>query len=83
MKTYVESKLPKVIEDNIKEDKNFVTIVLSEQETYWVYHEDNKCHPFMIDLLKKKIEKVSRRYEKPIKVFDNDGKKIKVNILYT
>lgn len=81
MKTYVESKLPKFVEEQIKENNDFVSIVLTEQETYWVYNEDNGCHPFMVGLIKKKLQKVSSRYEKPVKVFDSDGKQIKVDKL--
>ena len=81
MKTYIKRQ-PFELEEGVHdEDKDFVSLVLSEKESYWVYHEENACYPFMVGLIKKKIEKVSRKYEKPINVFDNEGILLKIDNL--
>jgi hypothetical protein len=77
MKTYVK-KQPFKVADEVS---NFISIVLSEQETYWVYHDDNKCYPFMIGLIKKNIEKIKKKYNQPIKLFTNEGVIVKLNNL--
>ena len=73
MKTYVKNAPFSTEQNNDK----YISLVLSEKETFWVYAEDNACYPFMHDLLEQKIEKVKSRYKKTIKVFDNNGKVIK------
>lgn len=70
MKTYVK-RIP--FPEGVSDQEEFVSLVLSEQETFWVYAEDNPCYPFMHGLMEKKIKEAQKRYKKPVRVFDTHG----------
>ena len=74
MKTYVKRN---PFPEGITEEEDCVSLVLSEQETYWAYAEDNVCYPYMHGLIDKKIDEVKDRYDKPVKVYDINGAVIK------
>ncbi len=70
MKTYVK-KVP--FPEHSTEAGEFVSLTLSEEETFWVYAEDHTCHPYMMGLINKKLLEAHKRYKKPVRVFDTHG----------
>ena len=74
MKTYIK-KIP--FPEGVQNNGEFVSLVLSEEETFWVYAEDNTCYPFMHSLMERRIREAQKRYKKPIKVFDVNGRVVK------
>lgn len=74
MKTYVK-KIP--FKEETLVDEEFVSLVLTEEETFWAYAEDHTCYPYMHSLIDKKINKAKNRYKKPVKVFDVYGTVVK------